>query len=81
MINSASKWIVYLRNDIDAWNDFLEWVKALKQTEMEKNPDTWDAEKERQGAKKTLDNILHLSSIDQKTDIQRKAYLGSVKHG
>jgi len=68
-------WINHLRANAEAWNDYLEWLKAQRQLVLERDPATWEAEKERQGAKKELDNLLHLSTIDQKNEAQRLAYI------
>ena len=68
-------WIDYLRTNAEAWNNYLEWLGELRQIVLERDPATWEAEKERQGAKKELDNLLHLSTIDQKNEVQRVAYL------
>ena len=68
-------WINHLRANAEAWNDYLEWLKAQRQLVLERDPPTWEAEKERQGAKKELDNLLHLSTIDQKNEAQRLAYI------
>jgi hypothetical protein len=70
------EWILCLRASPDAWNDYLAWLGEQRQLQLERNPKTWDEEKERQGAKKMLDNILNLSTIDQKNEAQRNHLYG-----
>lgn len=68
-------WLNHLRTNVEAWNDYLEWLKEQRQLVLEQDPKSWEEEKERQGAKKELDKLLHLSTIDQKNEAQRVAYL------
>lgn len=67
-------WIDHLRANAEAWNNYLEWIRERRQLVLERDSKTWELEKERQGAKKELDNILHLSTIDQKNEAQLQAY-------
>lgn len=61
-------WIEYLRTNPDAWADLLAWLVAQRTAVLEQMPTTWDQEMQRQGQKKTLDNITHIVTLDQKED-------------
>lgn len=73
-------WLVHLRSNIDAWNEYLEWLKKQRQIVLEREAKSWDDHNQNIGAKKELDNLIHLSTIDQKADAQLKAYRGG-SHG
>lgn len=75
-MNPPRKWINTLRQDNEAWQDLLHWLGEQRMLVLERVPANWDAEKERQGEKKMLDNILHLCTIDQKEELQRSNYNG-----
>lgn len=80
-MNTTANWILFLRTNPEAWQDFLDWIAEQRQLVLEQDPKTWDMELSRQGQKKALDNIAHLCTIDLKNEAQRIAYLGGKKNG
>ena len=73
---ATSRWILHLRADPEAWNDYLAWLDEQRRFVLDKNPKNWDEEKERQGEKKMLDNLKNLSTIDLKVEAQRTHLYG-----
>jgi hypothetical protein len=74
-MSTTANWIIFLRTNAEAWQNYLGWIAEQRRLVLERDPKSWDEEKERQGAKKALDNVVHLSTIDLKNEAQRVAYL------
>lgn len=72
---STPIWLAYLRTSSEAWEDYLSWLRQMRQNILERTARDFDAYKELIGEKKALDNIIHASTMDQKEDVAKQAYI------
>lgn len=73
---TTRKWILTLRADHEAWEDYLAWLSEQRQIVLEEDPANWDKEKERKGKKIMLDIIKNISTLDQKNELTRNKLYG-----
>jgi len=77
----AAKWLDYLRDNVDALEDFLFWLDARKAQAQEAQDEagTWDAAKEALGQKKSLDAIKTYVKVNIQEEKAHVAYVKSVR--